>query len=600
MNASGAGRGDTDQIGTVWAGTDRNGTEWTGPERADRLFVNGVIHTASALPEASVLAVRGDRIVYAGRDRKAGAAALAPGFAEVDLGGKTVVPGLMDSHLHLRVQGQRLTEMDIHLKPKEVILRMVAEEAGRLGPGRWIVGRGWNNEIWPDTRWPSKDELDDAAPANPVALTRADSHSIWVNTPALAASGFDRNSPEPRGGEILRKPDGDLLGILVETPMLKVWSVIPPLNEAELTKAYCLAQEELFGFGITSVGDAWQTADDHATLRAAYEAGLMKLRVYGMLASVRHDETPIFHEDMRPVSGLYGNRLSLRAFKAVLDGSLGSRSAWLSRDYADRPGHRGNSRYRDDVLRTLLAPPTRNGFQLCLHAIGDAAVAQALDAIEGLQRSATGQTEIQPGPPASSGPAGSLNTSGPCHPMNGPHCRTDGPRHRIEHFQTAGSADLARAARLGVIPAMQTIHEQADKAMAEHRLDPKLLERSYPWRAVLDAGGIIANGSDSPMEDGNPFHGFHAAVTRTPFSPFAGLPARSVRMTRQEALLSYTAWAAYAEFGEAEKGSLEAGKLADFAVLDTDIMTCPEEDIPRTRALMTVLGGEVVYRSGLF
>ena len=525
----------------------------------DRLFANGTVYTACATnPRASVLALRADRIVYAGHDRKEAAALLAPGFEETDLEGRAVVPGLMDSHLHLKMQGQRLSELDLHYKSRETVLRMVAEEAARLGPGRWIVGMGWNHELWAEQRWPSRDDLDAVAPRNPVALTRADSHSAWVNSPALEAAGFDRNSPEPRGGEILRKENGDLLGILVDTPMLKLWSVIPPMDDTQTRNAYARAQEELFRSGVTSVGDAWQTLEDHAALRSAYEAGVMKLRVYGMLGSVRHEGGTVFHDGLAPVSGLYGRRLSLRAFKAVLDGSLGSRSAWLSRDYADRPGHRGSGRYGRDELLDLVGPAARKGFQLCLHAIGDAAAGQALDVLEALGA-------------------------------------RPGARHRIEHFQTAGAEELDRAARLGVIAAMQTVHEKADKTMAEHRLDPVLLERSYPWRAVLERGGVIANGSDSPIEDGNPFLGFHAAVTRTPFTPFADRDPQSVRLTRREALNSYTAWTALAEFGEADKGTLEAGKLADFVVLDTDIMRCQEEAIPTTRVLMTVLGGETVY-----
>ncbi|MDL2210852.1 amidohydrolase family protein, partial [Desulfovibrio sp. OttesenSCG-928-O18] len=229
-------------------------------------------------------------------------------------------------------------------------------------------------------------------------------------------------------------------------------------------------------------------------------------------------------------------------------------------DYADRAGHRGNSRYSDEHLAAVLGSAVANGFQVCIHAIGDAAVLQAIRTLETVRRSNPGEWL----------------------------------RHRIEHFQMAGPEVVARAMALGVITAMQTIHAVADKPMAETRLTPDQLAVSYPWRAVLDRGGIIANGSDSPMDGVNPFHGFHAAVSRTAFSCHVEADAR-VRMTREEALKSYTLWAAAAEQAQARKGSLTPGKAADFIVLDRDIMTCPEDAIKDTRVLMTVLAGETVF-----
>lgn len=528
------------------------------------LFYNGMIYTADAAnPRASVLAVRGGRIVYAGGDYDAAARLLSPGAARVDLGGRAMLPGFTDSHLHFIMQGRNLSELNLRLKSKEETLRLVAARAGELAPGEWILGRGWNHEIWPGRQWPCKEDLDAAAPRNPAALTRLDGHSLWANSAALQAGGLDRNSPEYPGGEILRTPDGELTGILIDTPAFKVRSAVPPLTEAQKRNACLLAQAEMFRYGITSVGDAWQTAEDHELLKGLYEDGVLNIRIYGMTASRFQGVTPYAFMDSDPVSGLYGDRLSLRAYKIVLDGSLGSRSAWLTGDYADRPGHSGNHRYTDEELLAVARSAHRRGFQLCVHAIGDAAVLQALRAFEALRRE-DGDAAWR------------------------------GTRHRIEHFQIAGPEAVDRALALGVIPAMQTIHALADKSMAEMRLTPSDLDRSYPWRAVLDKGGIIANGSDSPMDGMNPFDGFYAAVARTPFSHRHTDPA-AVRMTREEALLSYTLWAARAEFAEDRKGSLTAGKYADCIVLDRDIMACPVEEARNATVLMTMAAGKTVH-----
>ncbi|MDR3073178.1 MAG: amidohydrolase [Deltaproteobacteria bacterium] len=526
----------------------------------ERIFYNGVIHTAdAALPAASVLAVKDGRIVYAGRSRKDGSALLGRGAEQVDLGGRAVLPGLIDSHQHFMLQGQRLSEIDILLRPKEEILRLVAREAGRLRPGEWLLGRGWNHEVWPDGQWPDKTELDKAAPDNPVALTRLDGHSVWVNSRALREAGFDRNTPDIPGGEIVRDPDGEPRGILVDAASFKLRNVIPPLDRASRQRAFLLAQAEMFRHGITSVGDAWQFPDDQALLRDLYAAGEMRIRMYGMLAS-RTEGRHLTRVEAVPARDLFGGRLSFAAFKIVLDGSLGSRSAWLTEDYADRPGHRGNHRYDDEELLEVARSAVAGGFQLCLHGIGDAAVLQALDVLERLRREGAG-TWLP---------------------------------HRIEHFQIAAPEAAARAVALGVIPAMQTIHAAADRAMAEKRLNPKLFRYAYPWRPVLDSGGILANGSDSPMDGVNPFHGFHAAITRPPTLSGGAPPARA-GMTREETLQSYTTWAARAEMAEGFKGSLAPGKAADFIVLDRDIMACPEDAIRDARVLTTVLAGETVY-----
>ncbi|MDL2268163.1 amidohydrolase [Desulfovibrio sp. OttesenSCG-928-G15] len=529
----------------------------------DRLFVNGDLYTLDpAAPRAGVLAVSQGKIRYAGFSIKEGAARLAANAEHIDLGGKAVFPGFIDSHLHFLTLGQQLTEMDIYLKSREDILQAVAREVAATEPGKWIIGRGWNNEIWPDKTWPHKDELDAIAPNNPVILTRTDAHSIWVNSAALALTGYTPESPDPPGGEIRRSANGELTGILVDTAIFQIWAVLPPLTESEKLKAWQKAQQELLAHGITSIGDAWLYPEDFALLQQFYAEGRLGIRCSAMLGGADKAGNSIFSPETRPVRGLYDARLSLDMFKVVLDGSLGSRSAWLLEDYADCPGHKGSGRYEDDELLHILLPPARQGFRLCLHAIGDAAVEQALRAYAELARLCPQQTT----------------------------------RHRIEHFQIASKDQIRRCLDLGVIPAMQSIHEAADKRMAEARLQKTTLAKAYPWRGVIDAGGIIANGSDSPMENMNPAPGLHAAVARTPFAGFSD-KAETLRLSRQEALLSYTHWAAMAQGEEAIKGRLAEGMLADFFVTDRDIAACPEQELAQAKTLLTVLGGEIVFES---
>lgn len=542
-----------------WSDLPLGAANSSGASSSPVVYHNGVIHTMdSACPRAEVLAVDGAQVAYAGNSLQDALAALPAGARCVDLEGHCVIPGIIDSHLHFLTEGQRLSEIDIFWKPKDEILRLVAAQARHLGPGKWILGRGWNHEGWRENRWPCKEELDAVAPHNPVVLTRADAHSMWVNSLALREAGIDEASPNPRGGEILRTENGSLLGILVDTPMARVLAAVPPMTDADMLRACQLAEREFFTLGITSVGDAWLPERNFALLKEAYAAGDLRIRVYGMLGgilSAKELHNGQLADSVQPVEGLFDERLSLRAFKLVCDGSIGSRSAWLGCDYADRPGHRGNGRYTDENLCALVRAAHSRGFQLCMHAIGDAAVQQALNALEMTLGEDTARY-----------------------------------RNRIEHFQTAGRSAVAQAIRLGVVPSMQTIHEFSDRAMARIRLDEATLNCSYPWRDVLDGGGIFSNGSDCPMEIVNPFMGFYAAVSRAPYAD--GRPAA---LSREEALKSYTVWAAYSQFEEQRKGSLSQGKLADFAVLDRDILACSVEDIRQTRAVLTVLGGEPVH-----
>ncbi|MDR1124725.1 MAG: amidohydrolase [Deltaproteobacteria bacterium] len=533
--------------------------------QVETVFINGNIHTVDAVfSKASALAVRGQELVYVGGSAAAAKAAVSPAAKIVDLGGKTVIPGLIESHVHFLGEGQRLAEIDIYWKPKAEILRKVAEEAAKLGPGEWIVSRGWNQEAWDDNNWPGKEDLDAVAPRNPVALMRVDYHSVWVNTPALEAAGVGRGAPDPQGGEILRNPDGEARGILLDTAMDPLWAAVPPLGQARAMELYRLAQREFIACGITSIGNASQNLRDHAVLRKTYEEGSMKLRVYEIMLMHEQAEKDFIKAGHRPFMGEYGERLSMNCIKVIGDGALGSRSAWLRNDYADRPGHKGTPCFTDAELYDFTRLARDHGYQASIHGIGDAAVGQILDAYAKV---------LAEFPLADH-------------------------RYRIEHFQMVTPEDLKRAARLRIAPVMQAIHCTSDRKMALLRLTPGDIAKSYLWRDVIDAGLYIAGSSDAPVEPVSPFYGMHSSVTRSNagFEPAGGWN-RQWAMTREEALRSYTGWAARAEFGDRRKGSLEAGKLADFAVLDRDIMTCPKNEIISTRVLRTVIGGETVFEA---
>ncbi len=532
---------------------------------ADTVYINGNIHTVdSAFSLASILVVRGQALVYVGNDEAVARKFTGPATAVVDLGGKTVIPGLIDGHMHFLLEGEQLSSLPLALKSKEAVLDLVRAEAARLKPGEWITGGGWNQEIWPGKSWPTREELDAAAPDNPVVLGRVDRHSIWVNSRALEAAGITRHTPDPRGGEILKNAQGDVLGILTDTAAQIVSGKIPPLSEERRYAALLKAQQELFAYGITSIADAGQSVDNVDLMRKGYEAGELRLRVYVMLNASDNQDIAYLKAGHKPEREMYDNRLSVAAVKIFSDGALGSRSAWLLGDYADRAGHKGNGRYSDAELYALVRRAREEGFQVGVHAIGDAAVRQCLTAMEGVLKE-------QPLPDH---------------------------RYRIEHFQIVQAEDIARAAQDRVIPAMQSVHAASDLNMAEARVGPELIRTSYAWRSVIAAGGIIANGSDAPVEPVNPYHGIYAAVARTDLNgkPQGGWYPEQ-KMTREEALKSFTIWPAYAQFEEGLKGSLEVGKVADFVVLDRDILRCPENEIKDAKVLLTVVGGRVEYQA---
>ncbi len=505
-----------------------------------------------AAGEGRVLAAGSVRDVMAFRGR---------GTKLLDLGAATVIPGVVDAHLHLLGLGLALAEVDLTgARSWDEAIARVAARARAARPGEWIRGRGWDQNRWPDQTLPGEAPLSRAVAANPAALTRVDGHAILLNAAALRLAGITSATPDPPGGRIARRPDGSPTGLLLDNAMALATRVLPAPSPAETRAAALAAIRHVHRHGLVGVHEPWVTQATIAVYEELAGAGRFALRDYVMIAADPAGLGPALARG--PRSALYGGRLWLRAWKAFADGALGSRGAALLEPYDDDPGNAGLLLSDAAEIRRLAAQALRLGFQLCVHAIGDRANRLVLDAY---------QAALAAAPAADH-------------------------RFRIEHAQVLSPPDIPRFAALGVIPSMQTSHAASDRPWAAARLGPARARGAYAWRALLDTGVVVPNGSDAPVEPVNPLLGFHAAITR---EEAAGGPAGGAgpapRMTREEALRSLTRWPAYAAFMEREAGSIAPGKYADFTVLDRDLMTVAPDELLATNVVMTILDGEIVY-----
>lgn len=539
-----------------------------GDIKADSVYRNGRIYTvdgAMSLKEA--IAVKDGKIIGIGNDDEI-EQYISDSTKVTDLQKKTVLPGLIEGHTHLMKFGEVLMQIDCFWKPKEEIFDQIREKVKTLEPGEWIQSDfGWNNEVWGDKSYPTKEELDAVAPDNPVSLGRCDGHMLWVNSKALEIAGITKDTPDPQGGSILKREDGELLGCVTDNACKLIVDKIPPLSGRQLEKVLLSAQEESFKLGFTSVM-AMNVVTEHInTMKRLYENGELKLRVSGALGSLPGEqEDPLwkdYYYQNGPEVELYGNKLNIRAVKLFADGSFGSQSAALFEEYSDCPGNYGKLNNTDEELYKLTKEAYEHGFQVITHAIGDKANKQVIDAYEKVLK----------------------ENWNPNH------------RFRIEHFQLVTDEDVDKIKELKVLPSMQAIHAPRSAPMAERRIGKERASRSYasgmPWKKGL----MVIGGSDSPSSPANPFWGIYAAVTRKDQdgNPESGwFPENCI--SREAALKSYTQWAAYGQFEEELKGSLEPGKLADFIVTDRDIMTCPVDKIKDTTVLLTVVDGEEVYK----
>ena len=528
----------------------------------DLIVTNARIYTVDQnRPVVDAMAIRDGRIVATGPSRLIGAMKGA-GTQVVDLDGRTVIPGMIDAHVHLVGLGQGLRTVDLRGSTSydEVIARVV-ERAKATPPGQWILGRAWDQNDWADTRFPTHEKLSAAVPNHPVFLTRVDGHAALANAAAMKAAGLTAASKDPFGGQILRDARNAPTGVLIDRAMGLVAGAIPPMSAGELRDAVVAATREMNRWGLTSVHDAGVGRNAIDAYEEVARASDFSVRNYVMVAN---DDSTIAHYLRRgPQRGLYDGRLWIQAIKISADGALGSRGAALLEPYSDDPKTTGLALVPPGRVRQVSLQALEKGFQVNVHAIGDRANRTVLDEFE---------QALRERPVADH-------------------------RFRVEHAQILHPDDISRFAQLGVIPSMQASHQTSDMYWAGNRLGQQRLLGAYAWRSLLNSGVIIPNGSDLPVEKTNPLISFHAAIARQDENNWpAGGWFPEQRMTREEALKSMTIWAAWSAFMEKEVGSLEPGKYADFVVLDQDIMQVPAELVLRTNVLSTWLGGKAVYR----
>jgi predicted amidohydrolase YtcJ len=532
-------------------------------EPATLIVHNAQVYTMyAAQPTAEAVAVRGDRIVLVGTS----AAALdlrGPETRVIDAGGATLIPGIQDAHGHFTGLGESLQVLQLRgTRSFDEIVEMVRTRAATARPGEWIRGRSWDQNDWPVTDWPHHQKLTDAAPNNPVYLTRVDGHAAMVNKAALDAAGVTRGTADPPGGRILRDAKGEPLGVLIDSAQALVAAKIPPVSDAQRDEQILLADAEARKLGLTMVHDAGTTPDVVAAYKRLIDEGKLKTRLYVMLRGPLSVLEPEFKKG--PLINYGGHHLSVRAIKIGADGALGSRGAALLEPYSDEPTTSGLMTTRPEEIYQQTLAASRAGFQTCIHAIGDRGNRVAMDVFEKVQSEVPGARSL---------------------------------RMRNEHAQILDAAEIPRFALLNVIASMQATHATSDMPWVPARIGPeRTQEGAYVWQRLLKQGVVLANGSDFPVEEPNPMLGFYAAITR---QDRQGQPAGGwmpeERLSREEMLKSFTWNAAYAAHAEKDLGSLEVGKLADMVLLSANVMTVAPEAILSTHALITIVGGEIVF-----
>jgi len=538
---------------------------------ADLVVHNGNIYTLdSEQPSAELVAVKDGRVVYVGA-RDGGKPWIGPHTRVLDLRGHTMTPGLIDSHTHILMLGYAKMTIDLsEAKNYEEVVYIVKAAAAKVSPGEWILGRGWHQSKWqPPPKlmvkgFQTHHLLSRVTPDNPVFLTHASGHASLANARALEIADINAQTPSPEGGEIIRDDAGNPTGIFIENAQKLIRRHVPKTTPRKDRRALELAIDTALASGITSVQDAYAGANTIALYRTFLTEGRLKIRLWVMLGGSDPDLLSQWYKN-GPEIGSGNHFLTIRAIKLVADGALGSRGAWLLEPYADRPGHYGHATIPVELVYQTARDALAQGFQLCVHAIGDRANREVLDQFEKAFRK---------------------NPNGA-----GDH------RFRMEHAQHISAADIPRFAQLGVIASMQTIHLSSDRPWAIDRLGPERIEEgAYVWQKLLKSGAVIANGTDAPVEPIDPIANFYAAVTRKTLlgQPLGGYEPDQ-KMTRLQALRSYTLDAAYAAFEDGIKGSITVGKLADFTVFSQDILQVPEKDILNTRIDYTIVNGQIAY-----
>jgi predicted amidohydrolase YtcJ len=557
-------------------------------ETAQTVFLNGNIYTMNERqPRAEAIAVKGDRIVFVGSNAEA-KKYQTEGARTIDLGGKTVVPGLTDSHCHIFGIGER--ELTLNLEGTDTLdafLAKVKERAAKTEPGKWITGRGWIETFWKPPQFPTRGDLDKIAPDNPVYLERADGHAAIANSAALRLAKIDKETPNPFGGEILRdKSTGEATGMLLDHAQDLVEKNIPTPTEAKRREAFVVGVKRELSLGWCQIQNAGSNLDDLPPMRQAFEAGQCKLRVYNAVYGPGPAGAALLKDG--PVLNQFDRRFTQRTIKVVFDGALGSRGAALLEPYADAPETSGYLTQKESELQPIFEEALRQGVQIETHAIGDRANRLILDLYDKAMKAVpVGNRKVIGGPSTREAGVAELRPPGP-----------GDVRWRVEHAQILSAQDVPRFAKLGVIASMQPSHAISDLFFAPSRLGKERLVGAYAWQSLLKSGAVICGGSDAPVERGEPMIEFYAAVTRKSIkgeSLDGWHPEQAV--SREQALKMFTLAPAYAAFEEKDRGSIEKGKLADLTILSADIMKIPEPEILKTTCAMTVIGGEIVYEA---
>lgn len=536
---------------------------------ADIVVSGGTLYTMNAAaPTAEAMAILGGRIVGVGDDDDIRRRFAGPDTRIEDVGGKVVIPGLIDAHAHLMNLGEFLANLDlIGTTSAEEIGGMVRSAASATPPDVWIRGWGWDQNDWAIQEFPTRELLDELeGVVQPVYLRRVDNHAAWVNTRALEIAGVDSATPDPDDGRIVRDADGAPTGVLVDGAMRLVLESIPAPDPAELEAWLEAAQEHVVSVGVTGVHTMGETRADTEAYTRLDEAGRLVPRVVLYLDSNEEGVLEWWRAEgaitMRPTE-----HLRIKGVKLYADGALGSRGAALLEPYADDPGNSGILVTSPDELAALTTEVIELGLQPVTHAIGDRGNRIALDAVESAFEAV-------------------------------PHGRSTSRAPRIEHAQVVAPDDFARFANLGVVASVQPTHATSDMYWAEDRVGSERIEGAYAWRTLREAGAKLACGSDFPVESANPFYGLYAAMARQDHDNWPdGGWYTDQRMTREEALACFTVDAASVVGMHNEVGTLAVGRWADYVVIDRDILSVPMEEVWQTRALQTVVGGETVYRA---
>ena len=556
----------------LWIGLSGCADQPTG---ADLVLTNGKIITVDeTLPEAAALAVRDGRISAVGSVEEI-AASIGQNTRVIDLQGRLAIPGFIESHAHARKLGMLKMSLDLsHIRSWEEMVALVREAAANQPPGSWIFGRGWHQEKWEDLDvptvqgFPYHHDLSAAAPDHPVWLRSANGHAAYANARAMELAGVIRETPDPPGGVIVRDAQGEAVGVFLENAEDLISAAkatfdrdrSPEAVKAEELRMIREAEDECLRKGITSFQDAGSTFETIDLFKELAESGALRVRFWIMIGDSL-ERIRQRGKEYRMINVGGNHFLTVRAIKQYIDGALGSRGAWLLAPYSDQPHTSGLNTVPLEELRATAELAMDYQLQLCVHAIGDRGNREMLDIYAEVFRA---------------------------------HPEQSGLRWRIEHAQHLDPADIPRFAELDLIASMQGVHCTSDGPWVPKRIGEERAEAgAYVWRKLLEAGVVIANGTDAPVEDVDPLANFYSSVTRRMSDGRQFYPGQV--MTREEALRTYTVNAAYAAFEEDIKGSLTPGKLADITVLSRDIMSVPAEEIPGTEVVYTIVGGKVAY-----